>query len=275
MTLTEVKYNNDIDRDQVQQWHRQSSSTTITLTEAKYNNDIDRAQVQQWHRQSSSITIASTHSRGQVDNCFHNVLDALDNKKLIIDIVFIDIAIMININNIDSWQWAFNSPVPTPGSATGTCVVNIGVRHLFNIVNIKINSTTWQIENQQIANQCWEFWIQHWEFRDQQSQLHQHQEDWEEGRQQQRVHNELIRRRKRTTTKSSTISYNVSCSLTRVHRSGSTAHLWTTSVEWTTRSSTQEVHRKRSSATSASTPTSKEVKYNKSIDPYIGRGQVQ
>ena len=88
-----------------------------------------------------------------------------------------------------------------------------------------------------------------------------------------------IRRRKRTTT-----NYNVSCSLTRVNRSGSTAHLGTTSVECQLRGTSLEakynkpiargqvqhahrpLHRKRSSTTCASTPTSGEVKYNQCID---------
>ena len=76
-----------------------------------------------------------------------------------------------------------------------------------------------------------------------------------------------LRRRPTTTTirrKRTTTSYNVSCSLTRVNRSGSTAYLGTASVECQLRGTSIEAKYNKI-----------EVKYNMHIYPYIGRGQVQ
>ena len=41
MTSEEIKYNNDIDRGQVEQRHRKRSSTTTTSTEVKFIKSIE------------------------------------------------------------------------------------------------------------------------------------------------------------------------------------------------------------------------------------------
>ena len=72
--------------------------------------------------------------------------------------------------------------------------------------------------------------------------------------------------KKRTTT-----SYNVSCSLTRANRSGSTARLGRTIVECQLRGTSIEAKYNKP----IDRGQVQQAKYNKRIDPYIGRGQVQ
>ena len=209
-------------------------------TEVKYNNCINPRK-----RSSRQLFFTTSATR----------LTARGSSST----MFIDIAIVININNIDSWQWTFISLVPTPGSTAGTCLVNRPESDfLFNIVNIKIDSTTWQIENSEI-NKISEYD----NIIDKQKNSEIDDIVNKKKADSYIKQNEFITEWKTTATKNSTINYSL-------------FFLFIDEGQQVRLNSPLVNNKRRVNSTKFnSRGTSEEVKYNKRIDPYIGRGQVQ